>query len=182
MNIEIVSGSGRTDSITFRLALHLQKALSEKTTHTINILDVREAHFPDLQEGVFSSIENTPEPHKKIAKRMFKADAFILVTPEYNGSYTPMLKNLFDHFPKQLHKPFGIVSGSPGGLGGIRACLQLQLLILALFGIPSPFMLVTPQVDKKFSEDGELIELSFQNAIDNFIAEFLWLAEKLKVI
>ncbi len=181
MNIEIVSGSGRKDSITFRLALHLQKALSDKTDHNVNILDVRDARFPDLEEGVFSSVENTPEELKPFAERMFAADAFILVTPEYNGSYTSMLKNLFDHFPKQVHKSFGIVSGSPGGLGGVRACLALQHLILALFGIPSPYMLVTPQVNKKFSEDGILIDGSFQNAIDNFIAEFLWLAEKIKV-
>ena len=180
MNIEIVSGSGRTDSVTFRLALHLQKALKEKTKHNVNILDVREARFPDLEEGVFSSVERTPDALKPVAERMFSADAFIIVTPEYNGSYTPMLKNLFDHFPKQVHKPFGIVSGSPGGLGGVRACLALQLLILALFGIPSPYMLVTPQVNQKFAEDGTLLDASFQNAIDNFIAEFLWLAEKVK--
>ena len=45
----------------------------------------------------------------------------LLVTPEYNGSYTPALKNLFDHFPKQSRKPFGIVTASPGALGGMRA-------------------------------------------------------------
>mgnify|MGYP001793329052 CR=1 FL=1 len=73
------------------------------------------------------------------------------------------------------------MSGSPGGLGGVRACLSLQHLILALFGIPCPYMLVTPQVTKKFAEDGTLIDGAFQNAIDTFIAEFLWLAEKIKV-
>jgi NAD(P)H-dependent FMN reductase len=108
---------------------------------------------------------------------MFEADAFILVTPEYNGSYTPALKNLFDHFPKQSHKVFGIVTASPGALGGMRAALQLQTLIYALFGIGSPHMLVIPSVDKKFDENANLADPFFQKNIDVFLTEFLWLAE-----
>ncbi len=180
MNIEIVSGSPRKESTTFRLAIFLQEQLRQKTTHQVGILDVREWNFPTLQEEVYSSEQKTPDHYKPLARRMFAADAFILLTPEYNGSYTPPLKNLFDHFPKQLHKPFGIVTASTGSLGGIRAALQLQLLICALFGIPSPYMLITPQVDKKFDASGNLIDLSFTNAVNSFVAEFLWLAEKLK--
>ena len=181
MNIEIVSGSPRQESVTFRIALFLQKHLQEKTQHQVNIIDVREWNFPALQEEVFSSVSKTPEHYKPLAKRMFEANAFIVVTPEYNGSYTPTMKNLFDHFPKQMHKAFGIVTASTGSLGGIRASQQLQLLICALFGIPSPYMLVTPQVDKKFDKLGNLTEQSFSNAAHNFITEFLWLAERLQL-
>ena len=101
------------------------------------------------------------------------------VTPEYNGSYTPSMKNLFDHFPKQFHKTFGIVTASTGVMGGMRASQQLQLLTLALFGIPSPYMLITPQVDKKFDPAGNLVDPSFSNSIHTFVSEFLWLAERL---
>ncbi|HEX8332581.1 MAG TPA: NAD(P)H-dependent oxidoreductase [Segetibacter sp.] len=180
MNIEIVSGSPRKESVTFRLALFLQKHFQEKTDHNVNIIDVREWNFPTLQEEVYSSVDTTPDPYKPLAERMFAADAFILVTPEYNGSYTPPLKNLFDHFPKQVHKPFGIVTASPGALGGIRAALQLQVFIIAIFGIASPYMMVTPQVEKKFDSEGNLIDPAFQNAVNNFSAEFLWLAEKVR--
>lgn len=181
MNIEIVSGSPRRESVTYRIALFLQKNLQEKTQHNVNIIDVREWNFPALQEEVFSSVAKTPEHYKPLAKRMFESNAFIVVTPEYNGSYTPTMKNLFDHFPKQMHKAFGIVTASTGSLGGIRASQQLQLLICALFGIPSPYMLVTPQVDKKFDKSGNLIDQSFSNAIHNFMSEFLWLAERLQL-
>lgn len=181
MNIEIVSGSPRQESVTFRIALFLQKHLQEKTSHVINIIDVREWNFPALQEEVYSSVDNTPVHYKPLAKRMFESDAFIIVTPEYNGSYTPSMKNIFDHFPKQMHKAFGIVTASTGSLGGIRASQQLQLLICALFGIPSPFMLVTPQADKKFDKEGNLSDQSFSNTIHNFVSEFLWLAERLQL-
>lgn len=180
MNIELISGSPRQESITFRLALFLQKQLIKRTGHNVNIVDVREWEFPTLQEVVYSSADSSPDHLKPLVKRMFEADAFILVSPEYNGSYTTPLKNLLDHFPKQMHKPFGIVTASPGALGGIRAALQLQLLICALFGIVSPFMLVTPLVDKKFAPDGELLDPSFEKAVDTFITEFLWLAERIR--
>ncbi len=178
MNIEIISGSPRKESLSIRVAQFLQKYLREKTTHDINIIDARDWQLPFLQE-VFTSVEKTPELFKPLAERMLAANAYILVTPEYNGSYTPALKNLFDHFPKRTHKTFGIVTTSPGALGGIRAGLQLQLLINALFGIGSPHMLVTPFVDKKFDAEGDLIDGSFQKNIDVFVKEFLWLAESL---
>jgi NAD(P)H-dependent FMN reductase len=134
--------------------------------------------MPQLQ-AIFTTVDAAPEEYRSVAEIMFAADAFILITPEYNGSYSAALKNLLDHFPKQHHKVFGIVTASPGALGGIRAALQLQELIYALFGIGSPYMLVTPQVDKKFDTDGKLIDPAFEKSVDLFVKEFLWLAEKI---
>ncbi len=181
MNIEIVSGSPRRDSVTHRVVLFLQKYLSENTTHTVKVLDVRDWNLDVLQQEIYRSAEQAPSQLQPLAKRMLNADAYILVTPEYNGSYTPALKNLFDHFPKRSHKAFGIVTASPGILGGVRASQQLQLLINALFGICSPYMLITPQVDKKFDIHGNLTDAGFQKNIDVFISEFLWLAENIVV-
>ncbi|MBS1747535.1 MAG: NAD(P)H-dependent oxidoreductase [Bacteroidetes bacterium] len=177
MNIEIISGSPRKDSVTHRVVLFLRKYLNERTGHNINMIDVRDLEINVLQQEVFRSEDMAPSALQPLAKRMFEADAFIIVTPEYNGSYTPAVKNLFDHFPKQSRKPFGIVTASPGALGGIRAALQVQMLVFAIFGIGSPHMLVTPMVEKKFDESGNLIDPAFQKNIDVFVTEFFWLAE-----
>lgn len=178
MKIEIVSGSPRQGSVTNRLALHLQKHFTEHTGHQAGVIDLREHLLPPIQ-SVYTSVANTPEEFRGLAERMFAADAFIIVTPEYNGSYSPAMQNLFDHFPKQGHKAFGIATASLGALGGIRAAMQTQQFIYALFGIGSPYMLVTPQVDKKFDVEGNLTDHNFQKSIDTFVKEFLWLAEKL---
>src|SRR4051812_35034093 len=177
MRIAIISGSPRGNSITLRVALHLQQVIRSRTDHETDIIDLREVEMPQLQ-SIFTSVESTPEEYKALSKKMFAADAFILVTPEYNGSYSAALKNLLDHYPKQHRKTFAIATASPGALGGIRAALQLQELIYALFGIGSPYMLVTPQVDKKFDAQGKLVDESFQKSVDTFINEFIWLAEK----
>ena len=84
-----------------------------------------------------------------------------------------------DHFPKQSRKSFGLVTASPGAMGGIRASQQLLLMVPALFGIASPHMLIIPLVDKKFDEEVNLIDESFRKSIDVFAKEFLWLAESI---
>jgi NAD(P)H-dependent FMN reductase len=178
MRIEIISGSPRPNSVTHRVALHLQDQLEKRAAHQVGVINLKDWNLPAVQ-SVFVSPDHTPEEFKPLAKRMFAAEAFILVSPEYNGSYSPTMKNLLDHFPKQHHKPFGIVTASPGPLGGIRASQQMQLLINALFGIASPYMLIVSAVDKKFDAEGNLLDQSFHNTIHNFITEYLWLAENL---
>ena len=178
MRIEIISGSPRVNSITRRVAVNIKNWLDTNTNHETDIIDMKDWDLPAVQT-VFVSVERTPDEFKPLAERIFKAEAFILVTPEYNGSYSPAMKNLLDHFPKQHHKPFGIVTASPGALGGIRASQQLLQLIPALFGIASPYLLIVPQVDKKFDDSGNLLDPSFEKNVHNFISEFLWLSENL---
>lgn len=178
MRIEIISGSPRINSVTRRVAINLKKWLDSNSEHETNIIDMKDWNLPAVQ-SVFVSVDRTPDEFKPLAERIFKADAFILVTPEYNGSYSPAMKNLLDHFPKQHHKPFGIVTASPGAFGGIRASQQLLQLIPSLFGIASPYMLIVPAVDKKFDEQGTLVDPAFEKSVHNFITEFLWLSENM---
>ncbi|HEX7844633.1 MAG TPA: NAD(P)H-dependent oxidoreductase [Chitinophagaceae bacterium] len=178
MKIEIISGSPRVNSVTRRVALHIKNWLVQHTDHDVDIIDMQDWSVPAVQ-SVWVSPDKAPVEFQPLAKRIFNADAFILVTPEYNGSYSPAMKNLLDHFPKQHHKPFGIVTASPGAMGGMRAAQQLLLLVPALFGIASPYLLIVPAVDKKFNADSSLNDESFENSVHNFITEFLWLSEKL---
>lgn len=177
MRIEIISGSPRANSVTRRVALHLLQHL-QQSGYDAGLIDLQDWDLPNVK-AVFTSVADTPDAFKPLSERMFGAQAFILLTPEYNGSYTAELKNLLDHFPKQTHKVFGIATASPGALGGIRAAMQLQQLVFALFGIGSPYLLVTPAVDKKFDAEGNLLDPAFEKSINVFVKEFLWLAEKL---
>ena len=179
MNIEIVSGSPRAASVTVRVAKYLKQYLTENySQHSVGLIDVREWKLGYL-ENVFNSVNNTPDEFKPLAEKMFSADAFIIVTPEYNGTYTSEVKNLFDHFPKQARKAFGLCTASVGALGGARCTQSLLLLVPALFGVASPSLLIVPSIDKKFNEQNELIDPSFEKQLHVFVTEFLWLAEKL---
>lgn len=179
MRIEVISGSPRQQSVTIRVAKYFYNRFQNEG-HDVGMIDVKEWPFPAYQQTVFSQPEAAPAELQPVVARMLSADAFVLVTPEYNGSYTPALKNLFDHFPKQSRKVFGLVTASPGALGGARATQQLLLLVPALFGIASPHLLITPQVEQKFDAEGTLVDAGFQKGVDTFLNEFLWLAKSLK--
>lgn len=179
MKIKIISGSPRQRSLTVRVAKHLLKRLKEEKVD-VELIDLREHQIPFV-ETVWSTLDKVPSEFKELGEKIFSADAFILVSPEYNGGYSPALKNLLDHFPKQSRKVFGIATATDGALGAMRSAQQLIQMVAAFFGILSPQLLITPHVDKKFDEEGNLTDDSFQKAIDTFVSEFLWLAKKLRI-
>lgn len=179
MRIEIISGSPRQNSLTRRVAIHLYQKLLRLSEVEVGMIDVAEYVLPPV-ETVVNSVNHAPKQLKELSLRMFEAEGFILVTPEYNGSYSPAMKTLLDHFPKQNHKAFGIVTASPGIMGGIRAALQVQQLVFALFGIGSPHMLVVPEVENKFEKNGGLLDYNFKADIEGFVSEFVWLAKNIK--
>lgn len=179
MKIEIIAGSPRSGSLSLRVAKHLFNKFKDESEFDTGLINMHEAVFPFIQK-VWTKADEAPEILQPVAKRMFEANGFIICSPEYNGAYSPAMKNLFDHFPKQVKKPFGIVTTSPGAMGGIRASQQLLQLVPALFGIASPTLLIVPEVDKKFDEDGNLVTEVFQKNINDFVNDFIWLARKLK--
>ena len=179
MRIEIVSGSPRTANLTIRVSKYLQNYLTKHhPEHSIGLIDVLDWKL-GFYETAFKTVEDTPEKYKPLTARMFAADAFIIVTPEYNGTYTAEVKNLFDHYSKQGHKAFGIATTSVGPLGGARSTQPILLLVSSISGIPSPSLLIVPTMDKKFNEEGELIDPTYEKQVEVFVREFLWLANRL---
>ena len=75
MKIEIISGSPRRKSSTFRVALALQSILRKRTDHEIGLIDMKENDIPDVQ-NVFPSLEQTPEQYKPLAKGVFLEEGF----------------------------------------------------------------------------------------------------------
>ncbi|WP_118972461.1 NADPH-dependent FMN reductase [Taibaiella koreensis] len=179
MNIEIIAGSPRHPSLNARVARYVHRHLQSISSHQVGLIEMNSQTLPFI-EKVWTSADKAPEEFRPLAERMFAADAFIISSPEYNGGYSPAMKNLFDHFPKQARKPFGIITSSDGAMGGMRAAQQLLQLVPALFGILSPFMLLVPQADKKFDEQSQLLAPEFHKNVEDFCREFLWLAEKIK--
>lgn len=177
MKITIISGSPRKASVTIRVAKFLHHYFGEKfPQHEYQFISMNEIQIPFV-EKVWSTIADVPEEFKSTAEKIYSSDAFVLVTPEYNGSMSSALRNLFDHFPKQNKKVFGIVTASDGAMGGIRAAVAMQNQICAWFGIPVPQMLVVGNMTQKFDAEAKLVDEKFGNNILSFATEFVWLTE-----
>jgi NAD(P)H-dependent FMN reductase len=178
MHITIISASTRINRQSHRVALALQKFIETQEIHSAEVLDLAEFNFPMMEEVLHRS-EHPPEGLAMFAQKIRQSDAHIFVSPEYNGSYTAALKNAVDYLKESefSRKVIGIASVSTGSLGGIRAALALQQLVLGVSGIPIPQMLTVGNVSQRFDEAGNLIEPAFERNMNQFLQHFLWLAE-----
>ena len=96
-----------------------------------------------------------PEVLERLAGQIKAADAFIIVSGEYNHCIPPALSNLLDHFLEEYFwRPSAIVCYSAGPFGGVRAAMQLRAMLCEL-GTPSiPSLLPIPKVQDAFDDDG----------------------------
>ena len=180
MRIGIISASIRDGRLTHRVALALQDALLKIEAIDAFIVDLKETPV-DLWEATYTSNSENRKHFDELKDTLDEADGFIFVSPEYNGSYTSALKNLIDFFPKSSFskKAIAVVSVTSGKLGGMRAALNMQQLVLAIFAYPQPNMLLVPEVHEKFNELGVLLDKSFAKTIEGFLSDYLWLCKAL---
>lgn len=178
MHISILSGSTRLNRQSHRVALALEKIINAQGIHTAEVLDLARYDFPVMEE-VLQRHPNPPAGLADFAGRIRQSDAFLFVSPEYNGSYTAALKNAVDYLKERefAGKVIGVVSVSTGMLGGIRAALAMQQLVLGISGYPIPQMLPVGQVGQRFDEEGNVLDPLFEKNIDTFLRHFFWLGE-----
>lgn len=95
----------------------------------VDVIDLADARLPAKLTGL-----PTPEV-AAVTERLDAADAFVVVTPEYNHSFPASLKTLVDwHYSQWRAKPVGFVSY--GGLaGGLRAVEHLRPVFAELHAV-----------------------------------------------
>lgn len=124
-------------------------------------------------------------------KKMFRShDGFLIASPEYNGSYTAALKNLVDWLtrPEPEHpgascfrgKVAGLMSCSPGRLGGIRGLPSLRHLLSGIGTTVLPRQVAIPMIPDELGESSTLATESFQQAIEDLGRELVAVTEALK--
>src|ERR1700687_6145209 len=177
-NVVVIVGSIRKESFTLKIA----NALAKLAPATLK-LDVNTLH------GIsFSNQAPEPPPPADwltFREKLQKSNAVLFVTPEYNRSISGVLKNAIDvgsrpygksSFPG---KPTGIVSNSPGPLGGVSAAKHLQSI---LPGICGPIMqqpeIYLNGVGDAFDDKGELIKESLQKVLKQYIDAYAGHVEK----
>ncbi|MGW7231169.1 NADPH-dependent FMN reductase [Streptomyces sp. CBMAI 2042] len=102
----------------------------------VDVLDLAELSLPMAMPPFGGEpAGGTAAVQAEIARRLAEADAFVLVTPEYNHSYPAALKNVLDWFRAEWSaKAFGLVSYGGQG-GGIRAAEHLRQVIAELHSV-----------------------------------------------
>ena len=178
--ISVFIGSVRNGRMGDKVAGWVSKAL-EARNHNVHIIDPDK--FPELLTLRLPNHYN-PKPSaqmQQVHKWLEESDGFVLVTPEYNHSFSGTIKNALDNFmPEYEKKPFGIASYSIGPFGGIRANEALRIVISELKGVSTPIPLMISEVQDAFDGSGKLKDDSYTEKLSQFLDNFEWYVKALK--
>ena len=150
--------------------------------HAATLVDPLDYPLPLLDKMYKEYAPGTaPEVLQKLALLVIPADAYIVVSGEYNHNVPPALVNMLDHFLEEyFRKPSAIVSYSAGSFGGVRAAVALRSM-LAEMGMSSiPSILPIPTVQDAFDTDGTPRDPQFQARVERFFEELEWYATALR--
>src|SRR5882757_11492480 len=176
--VVVIAGSLRKESFTLKIAKALTKLAPD--TLKLNVVTLHDISFFN------QDLEATPPADwLKFRETLQKSNGVLFVTPEYNRSIPGVLKNAIDVGSRPygkssfLGKPTGIVSNSPGPLGGVSAAKHLQNI---LPGISGPILgqpeIYLNGVGDAFDEKGHLTKESLQKVLQQYIVAYAAFVEK----
>jgi len=177
--IALIIGSVRSDRQGIKVARWIEKNLLNRN-HTVFFIDPLGLELP-LLDRMYKEMSHPSEVLQTLRNQIKEADGYLPITPEYNRSTSSAMKNTLDYFLEEYYfKPSAIVSYSQGSFGGINATQQLRL-VFAELGAPSiPSSFSIPRVHTVFSNDGKLLDESYDKRVVRFFEEFEWYIEALE--
>lgn len=181
LTIAVLLGSVRVDRQDIKAARLLVSAL-ENRGHEAVLVDPMEIRLP-LLDRMYKEYPKggAPAELEQLASLYRRADGFLLVSAEYNHGVPPALKNLLDHFLEEYFwRPSAIACYSAGGFGGVRAAMQLRM-ILGELGMPSiPSLFSIPRIGEALADDGQPKDERTTKQMERFLDEFVWYAHALR--
>ena len=172
--IPVILGTTRQGRMSAHAARFVLGELEKRKGVTTELIDIGEIKIPidDAGEGIKDT---------KFSEAMIRADAIVIVTPEYNHSFPGLLKHVLDSCLKEyIHKAAGIVGVSAGMFGGARVIEHFQPVLREL-GLVSIFWDINfGNVGKVFDESGALLDEAYIRRADKFISELVWMARVLR--
>jgi chromate reductase len=177
-HIVVIVGSLRKESFSLKIANAVAKLAPD--TLKLDVVTLHDISFfnQDLEAA-------PPADWLAFREKLQKSNGVLFVTPEYNRSIPGVLKNAIDVGSRPygkssfLGKPTGIISNSPGALGGIAAAKHLQNI---LPGICGPIMgqpeIYLNGVGDGFDEKGEIAKESLQKLLHQYINAFAAFVEQ----
>jgi NAD(P)H-dependent FMN reductase len=186
LKLQIIIGStrsGRNADAVLRWFLPLaQKSFAVET------LDLREWPLPFFQETI-ASVGNFADPTysdplvKRWNHKIKEADAYVIVTPEYNHSVPAVLKNAIDTVFFSFgfrHKPVAFVGYSLGVTAGVRAVEHLNHIMIETEALPVRVQTLIPLVSAAFDAEDKVLNPIIEVTGTVMLEELAWLGAALK--
>lgn len=182
------SASTRKDSFNRKL-LPIVVAGARAAGAEVTVVDLADYPMP-IYNGDDEAATGMPEAAARLLDLLAVHQGLLVVTPEYNGFFPPLLKNTLDWMSRPDHggqsglrhfqgKVAAISSASPGGFGGVRSLLATRqyLTVLGLTVIPE--QVTVSQANKAFTPEGALADERLAAAAANVGARLAAVAARL---
>jgi NAD(P)H-dependent FMN reductase len=172
--VPVILGTVRQGRASEPVARLIHDQVAKRAGVETELIDIRRVPLP---------VDDAGEAIKDAgyAASMSRADAIVIVSPEYNHGYAGLLKHVLDScLEEYVHKAVGIVGVSAGPSGGVRTVENL-LPVMRELGLVTIFWDVNFTFARKaFDAQGELLDPAFLPRIDKFLKELIWMAKTLR--
>ncbi len=177
LNLLVIYGSVRSTRQGIKAARFVASRLRARG-HDVTLVDPLEHPLP-LLDKMYKEYPpgQAPAVLEELVRHVKAADAYVIVSGEYNHAVPPALANLLDHFLEEyFYKPSAIVCYSAGPWGGVRAAFALRAMLaeLGMSSIPSIFPVA--KVQDAFREDGTPVDPGLDKRVGKFLDELEWYA------
>jgi len=182
------AGSARKESFNKKL-VKLAVAGARSAGAEVTLVDLADLPMP-IYDGDLEAAQGLP-PNAKAFKELMKShDAFLIASPEYNSSVSALLKNCIDWASRPepgepglvafAGKVAGIMSASPGALGGMRGLVALRSILGNISVLVVPEQVSVSGAAEAFDADGMLKDAKKQAAAEAVGKKVAIVATKLK--
>lgn len=172
--IPVILGTVRSGRMSENVARLVTSEIEKRSGVETELIDIAKMQLSTSDAG-----EAIKQPG--FAQKMDRADAIVIVSPEYNHGYSGLLKHVLDSCLKEyIHKAVGIVGVSAGPFGGSRV-IQNLLPVMRELGLVTIFWDVNfSSVQTTFSAEGGLLDASYIRRIEKFAKELIWMGRTLR--
>lgn len=177
LTIAVLAGTTRAQRESIKAARYV--AAFGKMLPNVDII------FVDPKDFTFPGDGNDSEgKDPRYTEITAKADAFFVVSPEYNHSFPGSLKRMLDsELTNYIHKPVALAGASNGNWGGVRAVEALVVTVREM-GLAATYASVYfPRVQEMFDGQGRIqpdYEERYQKNLKSAYDELIWMAKTLK--
>ena len=178
--LAVILGSTRSNRQGERVARWFREQVEQSGLFELDYIDVAEQALDDRQSQHHPRSGRYSPGVQAFADRIAAADAFALLTPEYNHGYPAALKHALDScYAEWNGKPATIVAYG-GVSGGVRAIEQLRPVLASLAVATIRDAIAIPMVGKKFPADSPPVDLAgTETATAAMLTELDWWSQAL---
>lgn len=182
LKLLVFAASLRAESLNRQVAA-LAARIAEQWGATVDLATMRDFDVPSY-DGDLETAQGIPEGAHELRRRLLESDAFIVSSPEYNGSMPGVFKNLIDWTSRFRPQPFDgrhglLLSASPSLIGGNRGLWALRVPLEHLGARIFPDMFSLAMAHKALV-DGDIADASLRARFEKSVQAFLSLAEAAK--